>query len=68
MKVDDMLRNGRWKHGPAFVKQPERTWPQRPDNLGEVSGDDSGVKTNLKPMICFQTKLVINATFTLTRQ
>ena len=66
MKVDDLLRNGRWKHGPDFVKQPGRTWPQRPDNLGEVSGDDPGVKKNLKPMICFQTK--INATFTLTRQ
>ncbi|XP_071963870.1 uncharacterized protein [Antedon mediterranea] len=50
MTVNELLINQHWKEGPEFLKQPERTWPQRPANMGEIPQDDPEVKA--KSTVC----------------
>ena len=48
MTVDELLINERWKQGPPFLKKPEQFWPQRPENLGEISDNDPEVKKGVE--------------------
>ena len=48
MTVDELLINERWKQGPAFLKQAEQSWPQRPVNLGEIPDNDPEVKKRVE--------------------
>ena len=48
MTVDELLINERWKQGPSFLKKPEQFWPQRPENLGEISDNDPEVKKGVE--------------------
>ena len=44
MTVKEFLSNERWSKGPAFLQQPQDTWPQRPASIGVVPPDDPEVK------------------------
>ncbi|XP_068738205.1 uncharacterized protein, partial [Montipora capricornis] len=48
MTVDELLMNERWKHGPPFLKKAEQSWPQRPENLGEIPDNDPEVKKGVE--------------------
>ena len=65
MTVDELLINERWKQGPAFLKKAEQSWPQRPDNLGEIPENDPEVKkgaetfANKTSVVCDYIGIVI---------
>ena len=48
MTVDALLRSDRWSQGPPFLKQPKKTWPQRPADVGEISESDPEVKKTVE--------------------
>ena len=48
MTVDELLISECWKQGPPFLKKPEQFWPQRPENLGEISDNDPEVKKGVE--------------------
>ena len=48
MTVDELLMNEHWKHGPPFLKKAEQSWPQRPENLGEIPNNDPEVKKGVE--------------------
>ena len=46
--VDTLLRNDHWSQGPPFLKQPKKTWPQRPADIGEISDSDPEVRKTVE--------------------
>ena len=48
MTVHELLTNECWKQGPLFLKKAEQFWPQRPENLGEISDNDPEVKKGVE--------------------
>ena len=48
MTVDEPLINECWKQGPPFLKKQEQFWPQRQENLSEISDNDPEVKKGVE--------------------
>ena len=44
MAAEMFLKPEQWLHGPAFLKQPEETWPKYPENSISLAEDDPEVK------------------------
>ena len=44
LTAETFLKSEQWLHGPAFLKQPEKTWPKYPENSISLAADDPEIK------------------------
>ena len=54
--LDALLNNQRWTHGPAFLRELEDKWPQRPNDIGEISSNDPELKKNAETFTSHASK------------